>query len=86
MGIRMLPISYVFDRYPKLVRDIAKKLGKKVKLEMDGGETKLDKNMIEMLADPMIHIMRNSLDHGIEMPDIREQKVKSDSGNVNKKA
>jgi two-component system chemotaxis sensor kinase CheA len=82
MGMRMLPISYVFDRYPKLVRDIAKKLGKKVKLEMKGGDTKLDKNMIEMLADPMIHIMRNSLDHGIEMPEVREQKGKSSSGTV----
>ena len=82
MGMRMLPISYVFDRYPKLVRDIAKKLGKKVKLEMAGGDTKLDKNMIEMLADPMIHIMRNSLDHGIETPDTREQKGKSSSGTV----
>ena len=82
MGMRMLPISYVFDRYPKLVRDIAKKLGKKVKLELSGGETKLDKNMIEMLADPMIHIMRNSLDHGIETPDVREQKGKSSSGIV----
>ncbi|MDQ7045635.1 MAG: chemotaxis protein CheA [Sulfurimonas sp.] len=86
MGMRMLPISYVFDRYPKLVRDIAKKLGKKVKLEMQGGETKLDKNMIEMLADPMIHIMRNSLDHGIEMPDVREQKGKDASGTVTLKA
>jgi len=82
MGMRMLPISYVFDRYPKLVRDIAKTLGKKVKLEMLGGETKLDKNMIEMLADPMIHIMRNSLDHGVEMPDVREQKGKNPSGLV----
>jgi len=82
MGMRMLPISYVFDRYPKLVRDISKKLGKKVKLDMSGGETKLDKNMIEMLADPMIHIMRNSLDHGIEMPDIREKKGKESSGTV----
>ena len=86
MGMRMLPISYVFDRYPKLVRDIAKKLGKKVKLEMDGGETKLDKNMIEMLADPMIHIMRNSLDHGIETPELREQKGKDSSGTVRLKA
>ena len=86
MGMRMLPISYVFDRYPKLVRDIAKKLGKKVKLEMTGGETKLDKNMIEMLADPMIHIMRNSLDHGIEMPETREQKGKDGSGTVTLKA
>jgi len=82
MSMRMLPISYVFDRYPKLVRDIAKKLGKKVKLDMNGGDTKLDKNMIEMLADPMIHIMRNSLDHGIEMPEVREQKGKETSGTV----
>ena len=86
MGMRMLPISYVFDRYPKLVRDIAKKLGKKVKLDMTGGETKLDKNMIEMLADPMIHIMRNSLDHGIETPELREQKGKDSSGTVTLKA
>ena len=86
MGMRMLPISYVFDRYPKLVRDIAKKLGKKVTLNMSGGDTKLDKNMIEMLADPMIHIMRNSLDHGIETPDIREQKGKSSNGTVTLKA
>ena len=86
MSMRMLPISYVFDRYPKLVRDISKNLGKKVTLTMDGGDTKLDKNMIEMLADPMIHIMRNSLDHGVEMPDIREQKGKSANGNVSLKA
>ena len=86
MGMRMLPISYVFDRYPKLVRDIAKTLGKKVKLEMSGGETKLDKNMIEMLADPMIHIMRNSLDHGVEMPDVREQKGKNPIGSVTLRA
>ncbi len=86
MGMRMLPISYVFDRYPKLVRDIAKKLGKKVNLEMNGGETKLDKNMIEMLADPMIHIMRNSLDHGLETPEIREQKGKNANGTVTLKA
>ena len=82
MGMRMLPISYVFDRYPKLVRDIVKTLGKKVKLDMTGGETKLDKNMIEMLADPMIHIMRNSLDHGIEKPEVREKLGKNPMGSV----
>jgi len=86
MSMRMLPISYVFDRYPKLVRDISKNMGKKVKLTMEGGETRLDKNMIEMLADPMIHIMRNSLDHGIEMPDIRVQKGKPVEGQVNLRA
>ena len=82
MGMRMLPISYVFDRYPKLVRDISKTLGKKVNLTMDGGETKLDKNMIEMLADPMIHIMRNSLDHGVELPEARVEVGKTAEGNV----
>jgi len=82
MSMRMLPISYVFDRYPKLVRDISKNLNKKVALTMDGGETKLDKNMIEMLADPMIHIMRNSLDHGIELPEIRLQKGKNPEGQI----
>jgi len=82
MSMRMLPISYVFDRYPKLVRDISKNLGKKVELSMDGGETKLDKNMIEMLADPMIHIMRNSLDHGIETPEVRAQKGKNPEGHI----
>ena len=82
MSMRMLPISYVFDRYPKLVRDISKNMNKKVTLSMDGGESKLDKNMIEMLADPMIHIMRNSLDHGIEMPDVRLQKGKDAEGHI----
>lgn len=86
MSMRMLPISYVFDRYPKLVRDIAKQLDKKVKLSTDGGDTKLDKNIIEMIADPMIHIMRNSLDHGIESPQDREAKGKSPEGNVSIKA
>ncbi len=86
MSMRMLPISYVFDRYPKLVRAITKKLDKQVSLTMEGGDTKLDKNIIEMLADPMIHIMRNSLDHGIELPDDRVAKGKSAEGNVNLKA
>ena len=86
MSMRMLPISYVFDRYPKLVRDITKKMDKKVSLNMEGGDTKLDKNIIEMLADPMIHIMRNSLDHGIELPDERISKGKTAEGNVSLKA
>lgn len=86
MSMRMLPISYVFDRYPKLVRDISKNLGKKVKLTLEGKETKLDKNMIEMLADPLIHIMRNSLDHGVEDPETRSAKGKSEEGNITLKA
>ncbi len=82
MSMRMLPISYVFDRYPKLVREISKKLGKKVKLVQNGGDTKLDKNMIEMLADPLIHVIRNSLDHGIESPEERKSRGKPESGEI----
>ncbi len=86
MSMRMLPMTYVFDRYPKLVRDMTKKLDKKVKLIQEGGETKLDKNMIEMLADPLVHIVRNSLDHGIEMPEDRIKKGKPESGTVTMRA
>ncbi len=82
MSMRMLPLTYVFDRYPKLVREISKKLGKKVKLTQKGGDTKLDKNMIEMLADPLIHIIRNSLDHGIETPETRKESGKAESGEI----
>lgn len=66
MGMRLLPLSYIFNRYPKLVRDISKRLDKKIRFEEEGGETKLDKTMIELLADPLVHVIRNSLDHGIE--------------------
>jgi two-component system chemotaxis sensor kinase CheA len=82
IGMRMLPISYVFDRYPKLVREISRKLGKKVKLVQEGNETKLDKSIIEMLADPLIHIVRNSLDHGIESPERRIENGKDESGTL----
>lgn len=66
MGMRLLPMSYIFGRYPKLVRDISKQLSKKIRFEENGGDTKLDKTMIEKIADPLVHIIRNSLDHGIE--------------------
>jgi two-component system chemotaxis sensor kinase CheA len=82
IGMRMLPISYVFDRYPKLVREISRKLGKKVKLIQEGAETRLDKSIIEMLADPLIHIVRNSLDHGLEGPEERVENGKDESGTV----
>lgn len=80
MGMRLLPISYIFNRYPKLVRDISKKLDKKIEYKEYGGETKLDKMMIEKLADPLIHIIRNSLDHGLEEPSQRVEAGKSESG------
>ena len=80
MGMRLLPLSYIFNRYPKLIRDISKKLNKKVKYIEEGGDTKLDKTVIEKLADPMIHIIRNSLDHGIETPEDRIKLNKDETG------
>ena len=71
MQVRMLPVSSVFQRFPRLVRDVSRKLGKLVQLEITGEETEADKNIIESLADPLIHILRNSLDHGIEAPEVR---------------
>ncbi len=86
MSMRMLPIAYVFSRYPKLVREMSKELNKKVHLIQEGEETRLDKNMIEMLADPLVHIVRNSLDHGIENVDERMARGKNQSGEIVMKA
>jgi two-component system, chemotaxis family, sensor kinase CheA len=71
MQVRMLPVGTVFQRFGRLVRDISKKLGKDVALVIEGEDTEADKNVIESLADPLIHILRNSLDHGIELPQVR---------------
>jgi len=71
MQVRMLPVGTVFQRFGRLVRDISKKLGKDVSLVIEGEDTEADKNVIESLADPLIHILRNSLDHGIELPAVR---------------
>ena len=73
MKIRMLPIAQTFNRFPRLIRDLSRDLGKEVKLEMSGEETELDKSVIEVLVDPLIHIVRNAMDHGIEMPEEREK-------------
>jgi two-component system chemotaxis sensor kinase CheA len=72
MSIRMLPIRYVFSRFPRVVRDLADKLGKKVDLIIEGEETELDKGLIEKVTDPLTHLVRNSVDHGIELPAERE--------------
>lgn len=68
MRVRMMPVSFIFQRFPRLVRDLSRKLGKEVALVLEGEDTEADKNVIEALADPLIHIVRNSLDHGLEMP------------------
>lgn len=80
MQIRMLPVGTVFQRFPRLVRDLSKRLGKQIRLEISGEETEADKNMIESLSEPLIHLLRNSLDHGIELPEIRQQAGKSPEG------
>lgn len=80
MQVRMMPVGTVFQRFGRLVRDISKKLGKDVSLEIEGEETEADKNVIEALADPLIHILRNSLDHGIELPEARRKAGKPAQG------
>ena len=82
MKTRMQPIKKVFGRFPRVVRDLARQLKKEIQLDLKGEETDLDKNLVEALADPLVHLVRNSVDHGIEAPDIREQKGKPRLGTV----
>lgn len=82
MKIRMLPIAQTFNRFPRLIRDLSRDLGKEVKLEISGEETELDKSVIEVLVDPLIHIVRNAMDHGIEMPEEREKVGKPRVGTI----
>lgn len=82
MKTRMQPIKKVFGRFPRVVRDLARALKKDIVLEMRGEETDLDKNLVEALADPLIHLVRNSVDHGIEMPDVRAKTGKDRTGKV----
>jgi two-component system, chemotaxis family, sensor kinase CheA len=86
MSIRMLPVSMVFNRFPRMVRDLAAKLGKKVELQMSGEGTEVDKGMIEKIVDPLTHLVRNSMDHGIEAPDKRLARGKSAHGTVTLRA
>ncbi|MAQ00715.1 MAG: chemotaxis protein CheA [Alteromonadaceae bacterium] len=86
MSMRMLPVSFIFNRFPRLVRDLAKTLDKKIDLIIEGGETEVDKSMIEKLADPLTHLVRNSLDHGIESSDKRVAAGKPATGTVVLKA
>ena len=82
MQTRMQPIKKVFGRFPRVVRDLARSLNKDIDLKLIGEETDLDKNLVEALADPLVHLVRNSVDHGIEMPAVREAAGKSRTGNV----
>jgi len=82
MSIRMLPINFVFGRFPRVVRDLTQKMHKKVRLKLVGEETELDKGLIEKLADPLTHLLRNSIDHGIETPEIRRAAGKPEEGTI----
>jgi two-component system chemotaxis sensor kinase CheA len=82
MQVRMMPVSFVFQRFPRLVRDISRKLGKEVNLVLEGEETEADKNIIESLGDPLVHIVRNSLDHGFELPEVRRAAGKPATGTL----
>jgi len=86
MSIRMLPISFVFNRFPRVVRDLSTKLGKSIDLIIEGGDTELDKGLTEKLVDPLTHLVRNSIDHGIESAEIRADRNKNTTGKVILKA
>ncbi|PPC92010.1 MAG: chemotaxis protein CheA [Methylobacter sp.] len=86
MNIRMLPISFVFSRFPRLVHDISSKLNKKIELKLVGENTEVDKAVVELINDPLVHLIRNSLDHGIEMPDARVAAGKPETGTIELKA
>jgi two-component system chemotaxis sensor kinase CheA len=82
MQVRMTPVSFVFQRFPRLVRDISRKLGKEIELVLEGEDTEADKNIVEALADPLVHIVRNSLDHGLELPEQRVAAGKPRAGKL----
>lgn len=82
MSIRMMPMDYVFSRFPRMVRDLAGKLGKKIDFVTQGAATELDKGLIERIVDPLTHLVRNSVDHGIEIPEIRREAGKAETGKL----
>ncbi len=82
MKTRMQPVKKVFSRFPRVVRDLARKLGKEIELELEGEETDLDKNLVEALADPLVHLVRNAVDHGVEDPQTRESQGKARVGKL----
>ncbi len=82
MRVRMLPVGSVFSRFPRLVRDLSTRLGKQIRLQITGEQTELDKTVLEKIGDPLVHLVRNSVDHGIEMPDVRAEAGKPAEGTV----
>jgi Histidine kinase-, DNA gyrase B-, and HSP90-like ATPase./Hpt domain./P2 response regulator binding domain./Signal transducing histidine kinase, homodimeric domain. len=86
MKVRMVPVERVFNRFPRMVRDLSRELNKKITLNMYGQDTEVDRTVIDEIGDPLVHLMRNSIDHGIETPDVRVKKGKPETGVINLKA
>ncbi|RDE34450.1 chemotaxis protein CheA [Parageobacillus thermoglucosidasius] len=86
LNMRMVPVETVFNRFPRMVRQLARELGKKVNLEIIGAETELDRTVIDEIGDPLVHLLRNAIDHGIETPDVRRASGKPEEGTVKLKA
>jgi len=86
MKVRMVPVERVFNRFPRMVRDLSRELNKKITLNMYGQDTEVDRTVIDEIGDPLVHLMRNSIDHGIETPEVRVKKGKPETGVINLKA
>ncbi|ASS93210.1 chemotaxis protein CheA [Peribacillus simplex] len=86
LNMRMVPVETVFNRFPKMVRQLARDLNKKVNLEINGAETELDRTVIDEIGDPLVHLLRNAMDHGIETPEVRLEKGKNEEGKILLKA
>ncbi|KAA5807753.1 chemotaxis protein CheA [Thermoanaerobacterium thermosaccharolyticum] len=86
MKVRMVPVERVFNRFPRMVRDLSRELNKKITLNMYGQDTEVDRTVIDEIGDPLVHLMRNSIDHGIETPEVRVKKDKPETGVINLKA
>lgn len=86
LNMRMVPIETVFNRFPRMVRQLARDLGKKVDIEIIGAETELDRTVMDEIGDPLVHLLRNAIDHGIEIPEIRSRNGKSEEGKITLKA
>ncbi|RKD75654.1 two-component system chemotaxis sensor kinase CheA [Sinobaca qinghaiensis] len=86
LTMRMMPVENVFNRFPRMVRSLSKELGKKIELDIVGADTELDRTIIDEIGDPLVHLLRNSLDHGIETPEVRKQAGKPETGTVTLRA
>src|SRR5512147_2974640 len=82
MDVRMLPIRHVFERFPRLVRDLARQQGKQVELVLQGEDTRVDKAVIDEIGEPLVHLIRNAVDHGIEPPAVRSARGKTPTGTI----